>query len=207
MTVRDSGGNVAVDFVWGNLPLQPNDDRGEATLNAALDNHSIATTGYSNFPGYIPNYAGDGDTGLEVVVPNLVLLTSAEAATAITAAGLTLGTQTYSYPSVYSVVSSGKKVTVTHDGDFTARRGDDLFVNYSDGDAVTGNLRLIVTSASAGTFVGNTDTAISPALNIPSAVTSTFGEWQYQVVNGQSLNAGSIVDAGSAIDLYGIDSD
>jgi hypothetical protein len=103
-------GNVQVDRVWGNLPLQPNDDRTDTyteigggdgdrgydstftissdtlrtsdyykTVNnvglqyrVPADSHTIATTGYSNFPGYIPNYAGDGDTGLEIKIPNLV---------------------------------------------------------------------------------------------------------------------------------------
>lgn len=74
MTYRDTGGNVQVDFVWGNMPMQPDDDR-ETSLDPALDSHEIATTGWSNFPGYIPNYAGDGDTGFEVVVPNFVRLT------------------------------------------------------------------------------------------------------------------------------------
>lgn len=101
MTVRDSGGNVQVDFVWGNFPLQPNDDRADdgyinvpqvedygwtqarfitsELLDDTLDSHSIATTGYSNFPKFIPNYAGDGDTGFELVIPNLVRKTIAQA--------------------------------------------------------------------------------------------------------------------------------
>lgn len=94
MTVRDSGGNVQVDFVWGNFPLQPNDDRGENTLDASLDNHVIATTGYSNFPGFIPNYAGDGDVALETVVPKVTNTLQADAEAALVAAGLVVGTVT-----------------------------------------------------------------------------------------------------------------
>jgi hypothetical protein len=77
----DDAGNVKVDFVWGNMPLQPDQDRGENTLDAALDNHEIATTGYSNYPAFIPNYSGDGDTDLEVEVPDLLrkTLTAAQA--------------------------------------------------------------------------------------------------------------------------------
>ena len=87
MTHRDDAGNVQVDFVWGNLPLQPNDDR-DTNLNAALDNHIIATTGYSNFPGFIPNYAGDDDTGLEAVIPDLVRKPKAEAEALLTSLNL-----------------------------------------------------------------------------------------------------------------------
>jgi hypothetical protein len=113
-------GNVQVDFVWGNVPLQPDDDRTDEgfsfggglgdngwasayqytsdTLRTApyynndavqglfdiiplvpADSHTIATTGWSNFPGFIPNYAGDGDSGLEAVVPQLMRKTLAQA--------------------------------------------------------------------------------------------------------------------------------
>ena len=118
MTHRDDSGNVQVDFVWGNMPLQPNDDRTDQTfsfgggagdlswastysytsdtlrtadyynnnavqdlfdIKVPADSHTIATLGYSNFPAYIPNYAGDEDPELEQVVPNLVRKTLAQA--------------------------------------------------------------------------------------------------------------------------------
>jgi hypothetical protein len=125
----DDEGNVRVDFVWGNFPLQPDDqrertdqdndnittdgnwtvtkERGSSALDSGWtnlsfgtgdgantrdqtftwDNHEIATTGYSNYPSFLPNYAGDGDTGLEFVVPNIVGLTYSAAGPIITAAG------------------------------------------------------------------------------------------------------------------------
>jgi hypothetical protein len=76
---RDDSGEIQVDFVWGNIPLQPDEDRGMATLDPALDNHVIATTGYSNYPAYIPDYSGDEDADLEYVVPDLVRKTRSEA--------------------------------------------------------------------------------------------------------------------------------
>jgi hypothetical protein len=48
----DDLGNVQVDFVWGNLPLQPDDQRGSNTLDPTLDNHEIATEGYNGYPGF-----------------------------------------------------------------------------------------------------------------------------------------------------------
>lgn len=51
----DTNGNVKVDFVWGNMPLQPNDQRGMAQLDPALDNHSTATGAWQGFPGFTPN--------------------------------------------------------------------------------------------------------------------------------------------------------
>lgn len=119
----DDNGNVRVDFVWGNMAMQPDQgrtdteadwvgsnnqpqDRGWSersygitsdTLHTTVtqyltlgdqsydDNyqnpdtrsvtvptiHDIVTTGYNNFPEFLPNYAGDGDAGLEIVVPEL----------------------------------------------------------------------------------------------------------------------------------------
>ena len=74
----DSAGNVAVDFVWGNFPIQPNDLRtagtptatvtvsgsqnvgwtttstvNSALLNYAYDSHAIAEANYSGHPGFI----------------------------------------------------------------------------------------------------------------------------------------------------------
>jgi hypothetical protein len=51
---RDTGGNIAVDFVWGNMPLQPDDDRGANILDPALDNHEIADTNYNGYPSFTP---------------------------------------------------------------------------------------------------------------------------------------------------------
>jgi hypothetical protein len=80
----DSSGNVFVDFVWGNFPMQPNDDRTDGTavqvvannasgnyawsgysvypsarLSALADSHAIAEAEWANYPAFIeaaPNY-------------------------------------------------------------------------------------------------------------------------------------------------------
>jgi hypothetical protein len=80
----DTSGNVAVDFVWGNFPMQPNDDRTDGTavevvaanasenkswtgysvypsarLNASYASHAIAEAEWANYPSFIaaePNY-------------------------------------------------------------------------------------------------------------------------------------------------------
>lgn len=55
----DSAGNVAVDFVWGNFPLQPNDQRPDTNrLDFALDNHVIAQVGWNGYPQYVGNTDG-----------------------------------------------------------------------------------------------------------------------------------------------------
>lgn len=88
----DDAGNVRVDHVWGNMPMQPDDARGENTLDPALDNHIIATSGWNGFPGFIPNQAVYQDTIPNVTVPNVVNLTQAAATTAIENAGLEVDT-------------------------------------------------------------------------------------------------------------------
>jgi hypothetical protein len=67
--------------------LQPNDDR-DTNLDYSLDNHVIADIGWSNFPGFIPNYSGDDDSGLEAVVPECVRITRTHAHALLEAANL-----------------------------------------------------------------------------------------------------------------------
>lgn len=88
----DSAGNVRVDFVWGNYPMQPNDDRTDGTpvatvaanasqnynwngyseypsarLTAATtNNHTVAEAEWNNYPSFLPgvgNYMITAATG------------------------------------------------------------------------------------------------------------------------------------------------
>ena len=145
MTHRDDSGNVQVDFVWGNFPMQPDDDRTDTyvytpgvqnvgwsgyevhysdTLRTAdyypelniLDgrvstDHIRAAIGYSNFPGYIPDYAGDDDSGLEAVVPNVVGLTNAEASYRLGLVNLDIRANWHN-PTIFYLESTGKTVRV-----------------------------------------------------------------------------------------------
>lgn len=102
---RDTGDNVAVDFVWGNVPMQPNDDRGMAVLDRTLSFHEIAYTKWSGYPEYVANNPGTWD---DIVVPDLAGKTLAQATTVLTAAGLTVGEDTTS--SVGATVENNGKV-------------------------------------------------------------------------------------------------
>ena len=86
----DDAGNVAVDFVWGNLPMQPNDDReenGGELLSPVLDNHSIAYENWSGYPLYTPNSAGAEGAGY-IVVRSVIGQTTANATDILEDAGL-----------------------------------------------------------------------------------------------------------------------
>ena len=91
----DDAGNVAVDFVWGNFPLQPNDDREENAqdwvtdplLDPTLDNHSIAYEGWNGYPLYTPNTEGAEGAGY-IVVPSVIGQTLDNATDILEDAGL-----------------------------------------------------------------------------------------------------------------------
>jgi hypothetical protein len=176
-------GNVAVDFVWGNVPMQPDDDREDngyvnipqvedygwsqarvytsELLDDTLDNHIIATEGYSNFPSFIENYAGDGDTGLEVRIPNLVRKTIAQATDivdAIDGAG-SLFTAIHDLTVSY-VETTGKTVRVTaydHDWNQWSSGGTGYANSYLMGLRVGDQLK--------GTITITTDPTSSVVLN------------------------------------------
>jgi hypothetical protein len=104
----DDAGNVRVDHVWGNMPMQPDDQRAVgAKLDPALDNHIIATSGWNGFPAFIPGEAVYQDTVANVTVPNLVGVAQATAEAAIVAADLVVGT----------VTTTDVDATVENDGD------------------------------------------------------------------------------------------
>ena len=107
----DTSGEVAVDFVWGNFPIQPNDARPDAAsatlsttvttrvagrLDPAADNHIIALSGWNGFPLYNPNTAGEDVAGSVdyVLVPSVIGLTTALATDAMKDASLVPTTAT-----------------------------------------------------------------------------------------------------------------
>jgi hypothetical protein len=89
----DSVGNVAVDFVWGNIPMQPNDARDESVqgdLSATGDNHVIAYAKWNGYPLFTANSVGAG-VGY-VVVPSVIGVVTATAVDVLDDAGLTVTT-------------------------------------------------------------------------------------------------------------------
>lgn len=229
-------GNVAVDFVWGNVPMQPNDDRdgvltsigggsfdygwlptftlNSGTLNTGTDtvyydnvgnssevgnNHTIVSTGWSNFPGYIPNYEGDGDSGPETVVPNLIGVKKSEVSGILNAANLDWSWATVT-PVVSYAVASGATVTLTVDSTYNIKSGDSIWVDgltvgatpYGLGSttvtAVTGTT---ISVANAGEWTFDDDASGEVWGNDPDFV---------RVID-QSIEAGDIVDEGTSLDV------
>ena len=84
----DTAGNIAVDFVWGNFPMQPNDvrpDTATCRLDPALDNHIIALSGWGGYPQFVANSAGEDVAGPTdyILTPNVLGLTTALAQDAL----------------------------------------------------------------------------------------------------------------------------
>jgi hypothetical protein len=107
----DTAGEVAIDFVWGNFPIQPNDARPDAAsatlsttvttrvagrLDPAADNHIIALSGWNGYPLYNPDTEGEDVLGATdyVLVPSVLGLTTALATDAMKDASLVPTTAT-----------------------------------------------------------------------------------------------------------------
>jgi hypothetical protein len=219
---RDDSGQIQVDFVWGNFPMQPDEDRGEDTLDPELDNHTIAINGWSNYPQYIPNYDGltqwnnlnqiinddnqnDGepDADLEVVVPNVVGLSWNDSVSALQNVGLA-ATGSFKDIEVNSVTSSGKTVTLNVTDSFGVKKGQTIWVDVTDDadPAVTTSWNeVVVTSSTATTIKFAVETAPSPALNITVTSSSVYGD---STTLSQDAAAGEVVNSGSTITLGNI---
>jgi hypothetical protein len=157
---RDTLGEIQVDFVWGNKPIQPNEDRNE-TLDETLDNHTIATEGWSNYPAYIPNYNGlqlfdalgnviftnDGyfgdavpDADPEVIIPNFVRLTRSAANDLADSKNLQLYDVGHHLTISYvdsTVAANGKTVRVTaYDTNYTtaSNASNEALIGLRKGD-------------------------------------------------------------------------
>lgn len=91
----DTAGEVAIDFVWGNMAPQPNDAR-STRLTLTLGDHINLESGWNGFPQYSPNTTGSDVAGSTdyVKVPSVLGLTTALATDAMSDSGLTPTTAT-----------------------------------------------------------------------------------------------------------------
>ena len=219
----DSSGNVAVDFVWGNLPLQPNDDRAvtpvvvgninpSGLLDFALDNHVLIQTGWNGYPQYIPNTDGaaidldspaDGIQADEVwiVVPMANGLTTANAVKALKDAGF--GTIT----TAAGATNAAKTVTaISRVAGQTSTICDATAHGYVVGDKVTvaasgsadANGTYIITDKADNWFQGTgTSTVVLDLSGLSATAVGVAG-----TIKTQSVLAGAAsVAAGAAITI------
>ena len=170
----DSAGEVAIDFVWGNLPMQPNDVRPNAVsavgtpgrLDPALDNHIIALSGWGGYPLFTANSAGEDVAGSTdyVLVPSVVGLTTALATDAMKDASLvptTATAATNSASTITAVARTGSTATITSSG---------AGAKYPVGTKVT-----VADLVSPDTALNGTWTVTATATNTISFTTTTTG--------------------------------
>lgn len=170
----DDKGNVVVDFVWGNLPLQPNDDR-TALLDFSLDNHVIAESGWNGYPLYTPNDDGEfvGGTAF-IVVPSVLGLTTALAVDALKDAGYVNGNIT----STTGVTNTAVAITR---------------INVTTTTAAT-----VYATGGTSAFPVGTKVAIGAGTGIPTAL---VGTWTVTGGNGSTIiisgTGWTVADTGS----------
>ena len=205
----DTAGNVAVDFVWGNFPLQPNDirrDNGGTNLNYTLDSHNIAEDGWNGYPLYTPNTTGTQSGGVDYVkVPSVLGQLTADATDTLLDSTLVASVQSAATNAAKTVTAIAR-TSGSSDLVFTASGagaaygvGTKVVVSgFSGGDAFL-NGTYAVTANATNTFTVSTpaDTSAVSLSGKSGAVVGLVG-----TIKTQSRAAGAAsVAAGSAITI------
>jgi hypothetical protein len=170
----DTAGEVAIDFVWGNLPMQPNDVRPNAVsavgtpgrLDPLLDNHITALSGWGGYPLFVANSAGEDVAGPTdyVLVPSVVGLTTAEATDAMKDASLVPTTAT-------AATNAAKTVTaLQRDAGTTVLQVAVASHGYSIGQKVT----LAGLSADFNGTYSVTTVASANQINVTTTATTAY---------------------------------
>jgi hypothetical protein len=200
----DTSGNVAVDYVWGNFPMQPNDDRADGTptitatanaaqnkqwtsystvasarLNPALGNHSDIETAWSGYPSFTENTAGEKLSGVAYIsVPSVLGLTTALALDALKDAGYEAANIT----TASAATNTASTITAV------ARTGTTATITSSGAGAKypVGTKITVAGLVSPDTALNGTYTVTAVATNTVSYTTTTTG----------ALSTGSLTVAG-----------
>ena len=204
----DDSGNVAIDFVWGNMPMQPNDVRlenGGELLDIDLDNHNIAYAGWNGYPLYTPDSAGEGVP--YVLVPNVVGVNKTTAQATLEDLGLVVTVASAVTPAVTAVALATNEVTLTTSAAHGYAVGDSVviagFVNGSspaDTDAdINGTYTL--TTGTTGSTLKFAKTHAGITSHSVSGVTAKVMA-KANLVKTQSIAAGANeIEVGDAITI------
>jgi len=189
----DSSGNVAVDYVWGNFPAQPNDERADGTptitatanaaqnkqwtsystiasarLNPTLGNHADIETEWSGFPSYTENSVGKKSGGVYYIsVPNVLGLTTALALDALKDAGYEAGNITTASAATNAVSTI---TAVARTGTTATITSTGAGAKYPVGTKIT-----VASLAAPDTALNGTWTVTAVATNTVSFTTTTSG--------------------------------
>jgi len=177
----DTDGEVAIDFVYGNFPIQPNDarpDAASATLSTTvaarvagrlaplIGDHINALSGWNGYPQYTPNTTGEDVAGSVdyILVPSVLGLTTALAEDAMKDASLTVTTAAGASNAVSTITAvsrTGTTATITSAGSGA---------KYPVGTKIT-----VASLASPNTALNGEFTVTAVATNTVSYTTTTSG--------------------------------
>jgi 5-hydroxyisourate hydrolase-like protein (transthyretin family) len=165
----DTAGEVAIDFVWGNFPIQPNDARPDTAagrLDPALDNHIIALSGWNGFPQYSPNTAGEDVLGATdyVLVPNVLNFTTALAQDAMKDASLVVTTAsgaTNNTVAVTAIARTSGSTTITFTSTNTFTAGEKVRVAATGEAALDADYTVVFSNGAMFTAAGTATTTVS----------------------------------------------
>lgn len=172
----DDAGNPVIDHVWGNMPMQPNDQR-TTDLNVALDNHINAVSGWNGYPLYTPNTPGEDVAGAVdyVLVANVLGLTTAIATKQLSDATLVVTAATAA-TNAAKVVTAAARTAASTTLTFTASGagaayavGTKVVVSAFTGDDAVLNGTYTVTANATNTFSVTTTATTAVALTAQTA--------------------------------------
>ena len=191
----DTAGEVAIDFVWGNFPMQPNDARPNTTaerLDPALDSHIIALSGWNGYPQYSPNTAGEDVAGSTdyILTPSVLGLTTALATDALKDASfatITVATAATNAAKTVTAVAraSGGVAVCTASGAGAAYPIGTKVTIANTGDATVNGTWTVVDSATNSISVATTDTSAINLTGLSGTVVGVAG-----TIKTQSIAAG-----------------
>ena len=191
----DTAGEVAIDFVWGNFPMQPNDARPNTTaerLDPALDNHIIALSGWNGYPQYNPNTTGEDVAGSTdyILTPSVLGLTTALATDALKDASfatITVATAATNAAKTITAVAraSGGVAVCTASGAGAAYPIGTKVTIANTGNATVNGTWTVVDSATNSISVATTDTSAINLTGLSGTVVGVEG-----TVKTQSIAAG-----------------
>jgi len=199
----DSAGNVAVDFVWGNFPLQPNDVReenGGDLLDPDLDNHVIAYEGWNGYPLFSrPGLAGLEGAGY-IVVPSVIGQTTANATDILEDAGLvvTVGTAASQTAKTVTAISrtAGETTISATASSHGFPVGATVTISNTGSSAANGTYTILTSATNSFTASGTATTVLALTSITGSAVGATG------TVKTQSVAAGANeIEVGDAITI------
>jgi hypothetical protein len=190
----DTAGEVAIDFVWGNFPMQPNDARPDTAagrLDPALAEHITALSGWNGYPQYSPNTTGEDVAGATnyVLVPSVIGLTTALATDAMKDASLvpTTASAAANVAGVVTAVSrtAGSTTATITDASHGFVTGNKVTISNTGEATVNGTFS--VTRLTDNTFtITSTGTTVLALTGLTAAVVAVAG-----TIKSQSTAAGA----------------